>query len=58
MCCLSCTGKTGVSGIRSQIGYVRESGGEIEPVTRDSNRYADAYGFRRWKNTGYHCGSE
>jgi Tol biopolymer transport system component len=33
-------GQTGASGIRSQIGYVRESGGEIEPVTRDSNRYA------------------
>ena len=33
-------GQTGATGIRSQIGYVRESGGEIEPVTRDSNRYA------------------
>jgi eukaryotic-like serine/threonine-protein kinase len=33
-------GQTGANGIRSQIGYLRESGGEIEPITRDSNRYA------------------
>jgi Tol biopolymer transport system component len=33
-------GQTGANGIRAQIGFLRETGGEIEPITRDSNRYA------------------
>ena len=33
-------GQTGANGIKAQIGFLRETGGEIEPITRDSNRYA------------------
>ena len=33
-------GQTGASGLKSQIGFLRETGGEIEPITRDFNRYA------------------
>ncbi|MGA8877542.1 MAG: protein kinase [Candidatus Korobacteraceae bacterium] len=33
-------GQTGATGIKAQIGFLRETGGEIEPITRDSNRYA------------------
>jgi eukaryotic-like serine/threonine-protein kinase len=33
-------GQTGANGIRAQIGFLRATGGEIEPITRDSNRYA------------------
>ncbi|MFZ0312032.1 MAG: protein kinase [Candidatus Korobacteraceae bacterium] len=33
-------GQTGANGIKAQIGFLRETGGELEPITRDSNRYA------------------
>jgi eukaryotic-like serine/threonine-protein kinase len=33
-------GQTGANGIKAQIGFLRGTGGEIEPITRDSNRYA------------------
>jgi eukaryotic-like serine/threonine-protein kinase len=33
-------GQTGASGIKAQIGFLRATGGEMEPITRDSNRYA------------------
>jgi Tol biopolymer transport system component len=33
-------GQTGANGIKAQIGFLRDTGGEIEPITRDSNRYA------------------
>jgi serine/threonine protein kinase len=33
-------GQTGANGIKAQIGFLRLTGGEIEPITRDANRYA------------------
>jgi len=33
-------GQTSAGGIKAQIGFLRETGGEIEPITRDTNRYA------------------
>ena len=33
-------GRTGANGLKAQIGFVRPAGGEIEPITRDANRYA------------------
>src|SRR5579863_1083271 len=32
-------GQTGPSGVRAQIGFLPATGAEIEPITRDTNRY-------------------
>lgn len=32
--------RTGANGVKAQIGFLAGTGGEIEPITRDANRYA------------------
>jgi eukaryotic-like serine/threonine-protein kinase len=32
--------RTGANGVKAQIGFLPRTGGEIEPITRDGNRYA------------------